>query len=205
MNQLGFILRIALGISLVLSGGSYLVGAFVATGQADAWGAGGFDFRGATGSLFLAASGALLVAGKLRLGFGVLFIGSGLVKLVDPISFADDVRNFRLVGDPVAAGVALFLPWLEVFAGIGVMLDRWVRGGSFLLVASIVVFTGAIAIAWARGLDITCGCFGSNEELNYPVKIAQNLGLLAWGIVIWWREEMRAPLPPRADPAQSAA
>lgn len=126
----------------------------------------------------------------LRLVFGALFIFSGVMKLKDPIFFADVVRNYRLIGDPIAPAMALFVPWVEVFAGIAVMLDRFVKGGSFLLVASLIVFTLAIGISWARGLDITCGCFGQNEELNYPVKIAQNLVLLATGIAIWWRYEV---------------
>ena len=126
----------------------------------------------------------------LRLVFGALFIFSGVMKLKDPIFFADVVRNYRLIGDPIAPAMALFVPWIEVFAGIAVMLDRFVKGGSFLLVASLMIFTLAIGISWGRGLDITCGCFGQNEELNYPVKIAQNVVLLATGIAIWWRYEV---------------
>ena len=129
---------------------------------------------------------------SLRLAFGALFIFSGVMKLKDPIFFADVVRNYQLIGDPMAPAMALFVPWIEIFAGIAVMLDRFVRGGSFLLTASLVVFTMAIAVSWMRGLDITCGCFGQNEELNYPVKLMQNFVLLAIGIAIWWKAEMGA-------------
>lgn len=126
----------------------------------------------------------------LRLAFGALFIFSGVMKLKDPIFFADVVRNYQLVGDPIAPAMALFVPWVEIFAGIAVMLDRFARGGSFVLTGALMVFTLAIAISWIRGLDITCGCFGQNEELNYPVKMAQNVVLLAIGIAIWWKAEM---------------
>ncbi|MEM6915811.1 MAG: MauE/DoxX family redox-associated membrane protein [Verrucomicrobiota bacterium] len=126
----------------------------------------------------------------LRLAFGALFIFSGVMKLKDPIFFADVVRNYQLVGDPIAPAMALFVPWVEIFAGIAVMLDRFARVGSFVLTGALMVFTLAIAISWIRGLDITCGCFGQNEELNYPVKMAQNVVLLAIGIAIWWKAEM---------------
>jgi len=131
----------------------------------------------------------------LRLVFGALFLYSGVVKLFDPMTFADDVRNYRLVGDPFAPALALFIPWLEIAAGIGIMLQRFARGSAFVLVACLVAFTGAVGISWARGLDITCGCFRSGESINYPVKILQNLFLLALGTWIWWREEMRSILP----------
>ena len=37
-----------------------------------------------------------------------------------------------------------------------------------------------------RGLDITCGCFGDETPMNYPVKVAQNLGLMVVGGLLWW-------------------
>ena len=126
----------------------------------------------------------------LRVAFGALFLFSGVVKLKDPIFFSEVVRNYRLVGDPIAPAMALFIPWIEIFSGIAVMVDRFVRGGSFLLTGCLILFTLAIAVSWARGLDITCGCFGQNEELNYPVKVVQNLILFAAGIAIWWKAEM---------------
>lgn len=128
----------------------------------------------------------------LRLGFGAIFIWSGIAKLKDPITFADTVRNFRLIGDPLAPAMALLIPWIEVVSGVAVMAGKWVRGGAFLLVGALVMFTGAVLISWARGLDITCGCFGRNEELNYPVKVFENVLLLIWGVAIWFRAEMEA-------------
>lgn len=121
----------------------------------------------------------------LRILFGALFIWSGVAKLKDPILFAEAVRNFDLVGDPIAPALALFIPWVELFAGIGIMWDRFASGSSLLLTGSVVVFTGAIAIAWARGLDISCGCFGGTGEINYPVKIAENIGLVVWGVFLF--------------------
>lgn len=127
-------------------------------------------------------AGLLLVA---SLAFGALFLWSGVAKIKDPISFAEAIRNFRLVGDPFAAGLAHFLPWLEVFAGFAVMWDRTREGAALLLTLLLGSFTLAVGIAWARGLEIACGCFGSEELTNYPAKIAQNLGLIVWGLLLW--------------------
>lgn len=123
----------------------------------------------------------------LRLVFGALFIWSGIAKIKDPIGFADAVRNFEIIGDPYAVAVALYLPWLEVISGIAVMWDRFAKSASFLITGMVVVFTLLIVTAWVRGLDISCGCFGGTGEMNYPVKIAQNIGLIAMGLFIWWK------------------
>lgn len=120
------------------------------------------------------------------LAFGALFLWSGIAKIKDPISFAEAIRNFRLVGDPIAPGLAHFLPWLEVCAGLAVMWDRIREGAAALLTLLMLGFTLALAIAWARGMEIACGCFGGEELTNYPVKIAQNFGLIAWGAGLWW-------------------
>lgn len=120
------------------------------------------------------------------LGFGALFLWSGVMKVKDPVSFAEAIRNFRRVGDPIAPGLAHFIPWLEIFAGIAVMWDRTRQGAAALLTLLVLGFTGVVVIAWIRGLDITCGCFGGEETMNYPVKVAQNLGLVVWGAALWW-------------------
>lgn len=126
------------------------------------------------------------------LAFGALFLWSGIAKIKDPISFAEAVRNFRIVGDPIAPALAHFLPWLEVFAGLAVMWDRTRQGAAALLTGLVLGFTGAVVIAWIRGLDIACGCFGGEESMNYPVKVAQNLGLLLWGAGLWWNSGREA-------------
>ena len=122
----------------------------------------------------------------VALAFGALFLWSGVGKIKDPVAFAEAVRNYQLIGDPYAAVAALFIPWVEVFAAIGVMTDRFRKGSAAILTVSLLVFTAAIVIAWMRGLDITCGCFGDETPMNYPVKVAQNVGLMVAGTVLWW-------------------
>lgn len=129
----------------------------------------------------------------VSLAFGALFLWSGIAKVKDPISFAEAVRNFRIVGDPVAPALAHFLPWLEIFAGFAVMWDRTRQGAAALLTLLLLGFTLAVASAWARGLDIVCGCFGGGGTVDYPAKIAQNLALAAAGAWLWWKAG-KAPL-----------
>lgn len=127
----------------------------------------------------------------LRLIFGAIFVWSGIAKLKDPISFADAVRNFQIVGDPIAPALALFIPWVELIAGVAVMIwsPRFGKSGALVLLGCIVVFTLAIGFAWVRGLDISCGCFGGTGEVNYPVKIATNLVLIAIGVFLLRRSK----------------
>jgi len=139
------------------------------------------------------------------LTFGALFLWSGIAKVKDPLSFADAVRNFRIVDDPIAPALALLIPWIEIFAGIAVMWDRMRQGAAALLTLMLLGFTLGIVTAWVRGLDISCGCFGSEEAMNYPIKLAQNLVLIAIGAGLWWVERGRVrgratfPIHPVSD------
>ena len=120
----------------------------------------------------------------LHLLFGGLFIYAGIVKAWNPQLFLDDVRSFQLLGDPWAAWLAMGLPWLEIFAGIAVITGLWRPGGLLVLNGALVAFLGAIGIAWYRGIDIRCGCFGSAEaSSNYVELIVRDVLLLALG---WW-------------------
>lgn len=117
----------------------------------------------------------------LRLAFGAVFIWSGIAKLKDPIGFADAVRNFELVSDPVAPALALLIPALEVTAGILTMAGFLLQGSVAALLLSLLVFTAALGTAWLRGLDISCGCFGGSGAVNYPLMITRNVGLIMVG------------------------
>jgi len=43
---------------------------------------------------------------------GALFVYAGVVKIIDPVEFARDIDNYKLLPWPVAVGSALYLPWL---------------------------------------------------------------------------------------------
>jgi len=120
----------------------------------------------------------------LSIVFGSIFIWSGVVKLMNPAEFANAIRNFELVGDPIAPFLALSLPLLEVVCGVAVVFGKLWRGAAVLLLASLVLFTCALAIAAAKGLDINCGCFGGSESSNYPIAFVRNSGLFAIGLAI---------------------
>ncbi|MBE0712128.1 MAG: DoxX family membrane protein, partial [Candidatus Aminicenantes bacterium] len=53
-----------------------------------------------------------------RLVLGGLFVYAGVVKVLDPLDFAQNIRNYRLVGQSLSFIAAVVLPWLEILAGV---------------------------------------------------------------------------------------
>ena len=87
----------------------------------------------------------------------------------DPVQFASDIDNYKLLPWPVSVALAFYLPWLEIFCALGLVFRFLYRGALSILSASIVVFTLATIAAKVRGLDITCGCFGhASQHWSFP-------------------------------------
>ncbi len=111
---------------------------------------------------------------------GGIFIYAGALKMFDPVRFASDIDNYKILPWTIGVALAFYVPWLEIFCGIALVLRFLYRGGLSILTALVLVFTLATVAAKVRGLDITCGCFGhASQHWSFPAHIATNLAILA--------------------------
>ena len=98
------------------------------------------------------------------------------------------MEGYRVVTGDLAVWVALALPWLELVAGFGLLIPQIRRGSALVIALLLIAFIILHASAWARGLDIRCGCFSAHESYKAPDYlwlIFRNLGLLtACGCVL---------------------
>jgi putative oxidoreductase len=111
---------------------------------------------------------------------GGIFIYAGVLKMLDPVQFANDIDNYKVLPWFISVRLAFYLPWLEIFCGLAVIFRFLYRGGLSILTGLIVVFIGATVAAKARGLDITCGCFGhASQHWSFPQHITIDLAIFA--------------------------
>ena len=128
----------------------------------------------------------LVLAGRLVLG-GV-WIVAGALKVTDLDASVRAVRAYRLLPDLAAQVLGAGLPVVEIVLGV-------------LLVVGI-------ASAWARGLQIDCGCFGSGgalaagESPTYGLELARDGALLAVAVLLTWRPSGRFALDGRPGTAK---
>lgn len=107
-----------------------------------------------------------------------LFATAGALKLADPSAFATDIGHYRLVSHPVAAGVALWLPWFEITLALALVFPGWRRPAAVLAAGLLLVFCGALVSVLWRGIDLQCGCFGRGNPTTPAWALARNAGLL---------------------------
>jgi uncharacterized membrane protein YphA (DoxX/SURF4 family) len=119
-----------------------------------------------------------------RLVLGGLFVYAGAVKVLEPLDFAQNVRNYQLVGQSLSFVAAIILPWLEILAGLALILGVWTRGAALVVTGLLVFFTVLTAVTMARGLDVDCGCFGSLSRKSGWSVVLEDLGMLALGLAL---------------------
>ena len=134
-----------------------------------------------------------------RLVVGGVWIYAGAIKLPDPDASVAAVRAYELLPGETAVTVGHLLPVLEVVVGAMLVLGVLVRGAAVVSAVLFAAFIIGIASAWARGLEIDCGCFGGggydpDATSKYPWEIARDVGLLVLSVFLVWLSRSRLAL-----------
>ena len=113
-----------------------------------------------------------------RSTIGLVFVLAALGKIGDLPWFGQQLHNYHLAPLWAENAIAITTPWIELLAGLALVLNVRARAGAVITFAAMIVFTLAVAAAWARGLDFNCGCFGKLGAATIGArKFAENVGL----------------------------
>ncbi len=119
-----------------------------------------------------------------QVAIGVVFLVAALGKIADPAFFAMQVHNYRVAPLWTENLVAVLLPWIELLAGLALVLGLRARAGALITLGLMVAFTVFVGAAWARGLDFNCGCFGkAGAQAIGAKKFLENIALTALAAV----------------------
>lgn len=122
---------------------------------------------------------------------GLLFLYSGITKLLDPAGFALIVDDFGLLPEAWATVAAIGIAGLEALSGIGLIFE--IKGSLTAITGLLMLFIAVLAYGIHLGLDIDCGCFGPDDpEAAVYGGLRQALyrdiafmGCVAY--LYWWR------------------
>ncbi len=106
-----------------------------------------------TGAVWLAR---LVVAG--------VFIWAAIPKLLDPAGFAEDISNYQVFPYWSWNLIAAIVPSLELVGALALLTGFFRKGAVALLGLLDVAFIALIASVIVRDIDLSCGCFGHEEE-----------------------------------------
>lgn len=123
----------------------------------------------------------------VRVFIGGYFVVAAVPKIIEPLAFATSIMHYGLIPSWSVNAVALVLAWLELLAGVGLIMGIRTRVQSLLCGGMLVIFTLAVAYAVVLGLKIDCGCFGESggEEVSW-IKVAKNSAMILGCAYLWW-------------------
>jgi putative oxidoreductase len=129
-----------------------------------------------------------LLVHACRLGLGGVFIYAGLVKALDVTGFAGSVANYQILPYRLNFLVAATLPYVELAAGLLLLVNRQVRSAALLLGGLNAVFMVALISVILRGFDIDCGCFRPAGESHTTALAAllRDAGIMVMAAVAFF-------------------
>ena len=146
-----------------------------------------------TGQSARTTTALLWLSTAARLGLAAVWLVAGGLKVGDLAASGRAVNAYRLFPYEVAKVVGAAQPFLEITLGLLLLAGLAVRLSAGISAGLLVIFIAGIISAWARGLQIDCGCFSTGGELGagqspqYAWDLLRDAGfLLLAGILLWW-------------------
>lgn len=126
-----------------------------------------------------------------RFYLAYIWISAGIAKLSDHMVMTQTIVAYEIFTPQWSDYLARLIGPLEIAGGILLLLGLFLRQAGKVSAIVLVLFIIGIGQAWARGLDIDCGCFNlepdPNQATDYLITILRDIGYLALSIWIVYR------------------
>jgi len=126
-----------------------------------------------------------------RLLMGLVFVVAGLTKVWNPVLFYWEVLSYlelvHVARDwwPTIGRAVIVLGAVEAGLGIALLVNWRPRICLSMGVFLMALFLGLTSLAWYRGTDMDCGCFGALVERTPGQAAAEDVVMLALLVMAW--------------------
>jgi len=124
----------------------------------------------------------------VRVVAAAIWLVSGAGTVADLSQFEAQVQAYKLLPGALEAPFAYTLPFMEIAIGLYLLVGLLIRPVAILSCLLMSVFIFAMAQAWARGLSLDCGCFGSlaRERVGLGTIVRDAaLGIPSLVLAVW--------------------
>lgn len=125
----------------------------------------------------------------MRIALGLLFLVAGALKIGHASDLAATITAFGL-GLPgvLVAVISIALPFFEVLLGVYLIGGWLLPAASTIAAILLAAFALVVASVVARGLSVSCGCFGpaDNAPATWWTVARDALFLIPAAYLAWW-------------------
>lgn len=117
---------------------------------------------------------------------GGIFLYAAGSKLVDPRPLVTIIWGYRILPAGPINLLAIYMPWLELLVGIGLLTGFKRRAAALVGAGLLVMFIAALGINAVRGVNVACGCFSASAQdvSNAWLLVLRDLPMLAAALVL---------------------
>lgn len=134
----------------------------------------------------------------MRITLGVVFLVASYEKIIEPEKFARDINNYHIIPFGLENIIALIIPLLELFIGLGLIIGVMVDGATVISGGLMIVFILLISQAMLRGFNIECGCGLKEGEMVGWSKLLENFVFLGASYLVWKRSKKLFEIFPKS-------
>jgi uncharacterized membrane protein YphA (DoxX/SURF4 family) len=127
-----------------------------------------------------------IAAWVAALALGIFFLGAGIWKSLDPLTWATIITNMKVpavLSQPFTVALATG----EIFSAILLMIPRFRRWGAGLMIVMLLGFMGYVGWNYSALKGMDCSCFpGLKRAINPEFFWSDGAMLVAAVIAGWW-------------------
>jgi len=129
-----------------------------------------------------------------RVLIAVIFILSGIGKMMDLENSVKAVYNFQLLPEWAIEPLGYALPFIELLCALGILFGVLTRLSSFGIgVMSIGFFIGKLIVLFVQGRSIDCGCFGELMNTMASLTIWMDKPMLILCLILIYSHNRFSP------------
>ncbi|MDD7583055.1 MauE/DoxX family redox-associated membrane protein [Corynebacterium sp. 32222D000AT] len=133
-----------------------------------------------------------LISAFARFFMAYIWIAAGVEKLNKHFTMTQTIEAYQIFTPEWSHYLAYLIGPLEIAGGVLLLLGLFMRPAAKVGIIVLVLFMIGIGQAWARGLDIDCGCFevdpaNTDQVMDYVKTLGRDLFFLVLMVWIWVR------------------
>ena len=125
---------------------------------------------------------------------GGMFVYASYNKVLAPAVFAKIIYGYGLFPAMFINLIAIIVPFLELVAGLALIVGFYPRSAALIVNAMLLVFITALSINLIRGHEFDCGCFSINastQESYAGPLIIRDFLILVLGVHVFFYRNAR--------------